>query len=127
MSELRYRVGLGAPNVHPDNFGLEVGECCVFNHAATGKPAIWIMAFRFIRSTDGKPETRHIPAAPGLPYAGGSAPWGLERAGANRWQISPSIQCWERVGGRDGKDVELWHETPAIVNVPEGEPWMKGI
>ena len=53
--------------------------------------------------------------------------WGLRRAGPGRWQVEPSIKCLDRI--RDpadptkSKEIEVWHETPAVVDVPEDEPW----
>jgi len=115
MSDLWYRP-------RADVKELQVDECTIY----LGRPGLWLLAWRFRRKTDGKPERRVIPVSPNEgPQAGPT--WGLKRIEAGRWQISPSIQCIDRVVADDDpknyKDVETWHETPAINGVPEDEPW----
>lgn len=108
----------------PERFGLAIGECCIFNHAAAGHPPVWIMAWRFTRTTDGKPEVRHLPVNPNGDHVLGGA-WGLRPLGGGRWQIAPSIRCLEQRGDAPGEEIETWHETPVIEGVPDDEPWTR--
>jgi len=115
MSELQYRAGVNRNE-------LKAGECVIFR---SGDDGPWLFAFSFVRLTDGKPEIRIIPVTPNgeaqpLPHH----TWGLQRAGSSRWQITPSIKCLDRVPNpQKDMEVEVWHETPAIVGVPDTEPW----
>jgi hypothetical protein len=88
------------------------------------------MRWRFYRTTDGKTETRLIPVNPNGGPEDTHHSWGLTRVGPGRWQVAPSIQCLERrphpnhPGDRTKYiQVETWHRTPAIVGVPDTEPW----
>jgi hypothetical protein len=118
----RYSAGIG-PDV------LAPGECAI----GKDENGTWL-AFSFTRTTDGKPETRRIPIHVGGPpthnVEGKGGAWGFTRVSPGVWQVSPSIQCLEQ--RRDPNDptkhvdVETWHETPQVVDVPENEPWMAG-
>lgn len=54
----------------------------------------------------------------GAPISPGSGPtetprrtWGFGRTAPGVWQVSPSINAG------------FWHETPAVIGVPEPPPW----
>ncbi len=116
MSELRYRP------IHHD--ALAPGECVV--EPSLESPSRWLLWFCFTRTTDGKTERRWIPVLPNEDAPNGRAGWGLRRAGADRWQIAPSIKCLESRDHDGADDVEVWHETPMLVEVPDGLPWQNG-
>jgi len=113
---------------------LKPGECTI--HSAgegTGK-RWWNLWFYVPRETDGVLEAFVVPINPGGgfdPNGAGGKTWGFTRAGDSRWQVSPSIAVLDDAGARavttgaarppDSKD--LWHQTPAVVDVPYGEPW----
>ncbi len=125
MSELRYRSDLGEQQLSQ----LRENECTIFKKAQW-----WILAFCFRRTTDGKTEYRVVPVTPGgdptpgVP-TGGWGTWGLRPVpgAAGRWQITPSLACMVRihdpVDPSKHIDIEVWHQTPAIIEVPDGEPW----
>ena len=123
--ELRYRGGEHAKR------DLQPGECTIFDNPY--RHGNWLMAFRFIRATDGKPETRTIPVNPrGGPTNRDAAigmTWGLQPIvrSPGQWQISPSVNCLDSVPDPNDAskniDVEVWHKVPVVVDVPEGEPW----
>lgn len=122
--ELKYR---GHVNVEE----LQPGECTI--HRAKDGPKVWWNLWWYVpRETDGQLEAFVVPVIPGGPYteAGpGGRSWGLTRSGPGRWQIAPSINVLDDAGARrvvagfapTGRS--LWHQTPAIVDVPEGESW----
>ena len=115
-SELLYRDGIGYRDLHVD-------ECCIYRHGDSARQ--WILAFRFVRKTDGHHETRAIPVNPGGDAGGGPDPrsWGLRQGyHADRWQVSPSIACFDV--DSDGGRVEVWHETPELVGVPHTAAWV---
>jgi len=116
VSELRYRKDVYPTGPNP--VLPAPGECGIFRYQDEPN-AVWYLCFGFIRTTDGQAEFRSIPVSPGSGPQDDIHSWGLNRVGPGRWQVSPSILC--RDGGRDSP--EVWHETPAIVDVPEGEPW----
>jgi hypothetical protein len=118
VSELRYR-----QNTERDD--LQENECTIA--PVGGGLAMMVYCFR---RKDGKLERRTLPVRPNGDAGDAEHSWGLRRsvpAAPGRWQIAPSIKCMERVRDlTDPKkdiDVEVWHETPAIIDVPEGEPW----
>ena len=116
MSELRYRKDVYPSGPNPVRPGP--GECGIWRPLGDTGP--WYLSFGFTRTTDGKSESRSIPVNVNGPPINEHNAWGLKRTDVpGRWQINPSIQCCD--GNRD--DLEVWHETPAIVDVPEGEPW----
>lgn len=116
MSDLWYQPGAQAKD-------LAIDTCTIF-HARVG---VWMMAFCFRRKTDGKIERRVVGVNPNGDFQADRQAWGLKRVHAGRWQISPSIQTIDRVRDKSApegyRDIETWHETPAINGVPEDEPW----
>ena len=120
--ELRYR-----PEVFPQGPEPVIpspGECGVWRSRGDTE---WYFSFAFLRTTDGKPEHRSIPIVVGRDLAPGERGWSLKKAAPGRWQIHPSISCLEYVKDKDEqpKSVEVWHETPVIVGVPDEEPWTR--
>lgn len=127
MSQLRYRNDIPrderySAGVAPDV--LSPGECAIGKSAPGGTV---YLAFCFTRVTDGKPETRRIPIhVGGTPDNDG---WGFTLVVPGVWQVTPSIKCSERLHNDPSdsakyEDVEVWHETPQVVGVPDDEPWM---
>lgn len=121
MSELRYRI-----NGSPDT--LEPGECVVRGARAAGEPhkRWWMLWFRVIRESDGLAETNAVPVHPHgdfTEYGVGGRTWGLKLKAPGTWQVSPSIHVLEPDPREPGKSRTAWHQTPVIVDVPDGEPW----
>lgn len=124
MTELRYR-----SFVEPDD--LEVDECTIKTCLAESGVRYWHMWTR-VRQADGQPLVFCVPIAPNTvghnPDGPGGKTWGLCRSGLNRWQIAPSINVLESKEVRPGHQPErsLWHQTPALVEVPDLERWQLG-
>jgi len=123
MTELRYR-----SFVEVDE--LAVGECTIKTCIA-GTTRFWHMWGHVLRDS-GEPLTFVVPINPNgdfNPQGPGGKTWGLKRSGLNRWQISPSINVLASSGeAYPGYHPErsLWHQTPALVNVPDLERWQLG-
>lgn len=121
MTELRYR-----SFVEPDD--LEVDECTIKTCLAESGVRYWHMWAR-VRQADGQPLVFCVPIAPNVvgPSNGpGGNTWGLCRSGLNRWQIAPSINVLETEEihqGHHPSGRSKWHQTPALVEVPDLERW----
>jgi hypothetical protein len=125
-ADLRYRPGA----VDPDD--LKIGECTIRRVSRWGQGTIlgeenaerdgipvslgWLLWFCVPRDSDRQQELFAVQVNPNGPYLEKDGTrrrtWGLAKAGEGTWQISPSINF-------EG----IWHHTPAIVGVPDGEPW----
>jgi hypothetical protein len=100
---LRYRADT------EDENALAVGECFVQRVAG-----VLYLVYRWAERDE-----NDFPALASTPIRiGEKVPeaWMLSRTELGAWQVSPSIRL-----SRDGR--ELWHETPAVVDVPEPPPW----
>lgn len=110
---------------------LGLNECTVrATQARSG--AFWWQLWCFVRCDDGCERFVGAPVAPNGAYhenGPGGRTWGLARAAPGRWQVSPSIDVLTSADGLRQKrglsrqDPSLWHQTPALVEVPDGEPW----
>jgi len=105
---------------------LAENECTIFRGHGPGEGP-WMLRFCFRRVTDGKLESRAIPVYPNADQQSGG--WGLKRVDGG-WQVAPSIACSNREPDGDFQDdrskdkvTEVWHQTPLLVEVPDGEPW----
>jgi hypothetical protein len=124
---LAYRSG-----AMPDD--LAIDECTI-RHARDTTTGVtwWLLWFYVRRDTDGEPEVFAVPVNPGGGFAESGLPggrtWGLTRSLPGVWQVSPSINVLDvddrqvHMGVQPGKS-SLWHQTPTLLNVPAGEPWM---
>lgn len=133
MTILRYK-----PHARIDN--LAVGECTLHRASNSGAARWWLLWFHVLRDNDGVPETFAVPVNPGGTYlenGPGGKTWGLQQPeaspyeiaqGTRNWQISPSINVLDDRDAVAGTHQypSLWHQTPAIVGVPEDEPWATG-
>jgi hypothetical protein len=123
MTTLRYRSFVQVED-------LAVGECTI--HRCSGSTAArwWLLWFYVPRETDGVPQDFCVPVAPGsyTESGPGGKTWGLTRSGAGVWQVSPSINVLNTGDAVAGPHAlpSLWHQTPAITDVPEGERWIVG-
>ncbi len=124
MSELRYRSFV-------DVSDLAVGECTIHRAGNSTGARWWNLWLRVNRETDGQPDDFLVPVQPNGSFveAGpGGKTWGLARAELGAWQVSPSINVLGtrelHPGAHDAPS--LWHQTPKIVGVPEGEAWIAG-
>jgi|GEM_PF-1955320 len=114
---------------------LALDECTV--HRATDKKGAtwWNLWFHVARETDGEPEVFVVPVAPGGKYVEngpGGRTWGFTNMGHGVWEVSPSINVLNdedarrAVAGVAPTGASLWHKTPTVVDVPDGEPWADG-
>ena len=60
----------------------------------------------------------------------GGRTWGLTRVGGGRWQVNPSIDVKQgpdapvfAPGAEARSSGTIWHQTPVLVGVPDGEAW----
>jgi hypothetical protein len=104
---------------------------CVIRSTRDSKGRVWWQLWAWVRRA-GSGELFYVgvPVNPNGPYLesgpSGRRTWGLTRVDASDWQVSPSIDV---VGDElpDGtRGPSLWHETPRIVRVPDGERWITG-
>lgn len=112
-------------------------------HRASGSNAArwWQLWFRVLRDTDGQAEDFCVPMNPGGSYienGPGGKTWGLTcppasmqdiTPGTKNWRVAPSINVLNTGNAVAGAHPapSLWHQTPEIVGVPDGEPWANGI
>jgi len=122
MIELHYRVFLEVDD-------LELNECTI-RRCNDGTRHWWQLWFYVAQNTDGQPHAFAVPIVPNGAYVevDGRKMWGLTRLAGDfgRWQVSPSInvlQTREMHPGEHETIGSLWHETPIIVDVPDGERW----
>ena len=124
MTELRYR-----SFVEVDE--LAVDECTIKTCIA-GTTRFWHMWARVLRQADGQSLVFCVPIAPNASFVEngpGGKTWGLNRAGLNRWQIAPSINVLESGQVHPGLhpiERSIWHQSPALVGVPDLERWQLG-
>jgi hypothetical protein len=128
--ELRYRTGVSVGD-------LALGECTIRSTVAKSGKRWWSLWFYVARETDGVPEMFIVPVNPNGPFTEsgpGGRTWGLTRTWAGVWQVAPSIDVLDDVGSRavlagqprPPESRSLWHQTPALVGVPEDEAWISG-
>jgi hypothetical protein len=109
---------------------LVVDECTI--HASVdGRRRFWHLWLRVLRADNGQPDTFCVPVAPLGPFnehGPGGRTWGFgPLSDTGVWQVSPSINVLatkEIIPGHHPTEVSIWHETPRVVGVPEGERWM---
>lgn len=92
---------------------LALNECTI-RRARAPEGAAWWQLWALVRREN--PFYVGVPVNPNGPCLevgpSGRRTWGLVRASATDWHVSPSI------------DAGVWHETPVIVEVPENERWI---
>ena len=126
MTTLRYKAGA-------DQDSLGLGECVVRGACKVSGAHWWMLWFYVARDSDGATELFAVPVAPNGTYAEdgpGGRTWGLTRTSTpGAWQVSPSIDVWSdednrrKERGEPRQDPSEWHQTPTIVDVPDGEAW----
>lgn len=110
MSTLRYHAGAEIED-------LAVGEC-VARPATHEGVRYWNLWFRYAEPSDSDSSIGRVPfITDDVPKTGPESPWLLERVSSDTWQVWPSIRI------SDGAGRECWHQTPALVGVPEPPPW----
>lgn len=107
---------------------LHVGECTM--HRATDGTTRWWQLWMRVVDAHGAEDTFVVPMAPRGVYGeiDSRKTWGLASVGGGTWQVSPSINVLDTRDVHPGEHPtlgSLWHETPRIVGVPEGESWTK--
>lgn len=113
---------------------LQPGECTVHRAGLATGARWWNLWFYVARETDGVLEDYVVPINPGGGYVEngpGGRTWGLTKTAAGIWQVSPSIDVKQdsrdsHPGTSSPQGRSAWHQTPAIVGVPDGEPWQSG-
>ena len=109
---------------------LAIDECTI-HHATKGDAKFLNFWFYVNRDSDGQPEVFCVPVIPNGSYTEnglGGRSWGLTRSG-DGWQISPSIDVYTDAdakavrAGQPRHEASLWHNTPRVVDVPDGEAW----
>lgn len=124
MTELTYR-----SNAHVDDLALN--ECTM--RACEDKDVrYWHLWFYVARESDGAPEHFCVPMNPGgsfLENGPGGKTWGLMRTAPGTWQVSPSINvlATKQIHPGPHEEASLWHQTPALIGVPDDEPWANGV
>ena len=129
--DLRYRSFV-------DIDALALNECTVHS-ANDGTRRWWQLWLRVARDSDGIADTFVVPIAPGSGYAesgpSGRKTWGFFHvegavgSGNLTWAITPSIDVPDTREPHPGPHPtlpSLWHRTPRVVGVPDGERWMAG-
>ena len=104
---------------------LALNECTI-RRARAPEGARWWHLWALVRRED--PFYVGVPVNPNGSYLetgpSGRRTWGLTRASATDWHISPSIDVVGDKRADGSRGPSLWHETPVIVEVPEGERWI---
>lgn len=124
MTTLRYRSNICVS-------ALQVGQCTVHRCGNSAGARWWLLWFRETREDNGQPADFGVPINPGGavdPNGPGGKTWALSRSGPGAWQVAPSINVLitgEPHPGAHGAPSQ-WHQTPSVVDVPEGEAWIGG-
>lgn len=122
--ELAYRSSAPVEDLKP-------GECTV-HRAADSHGGRWWMLWIYVYREDraGELVDLAVPVAPNGGYnegGPGGRTWGLSNVGGGRWQVSPSIDVKASrkavPGFAQDPERSMWHQTPALVGVPDGEVW----
>jgi hypothetical protein len=127
---LIYRTHIEAPEIE----SLKLGECCIRKCADALGNRWWNLWF-FVRRDDDPNETIEVavPINPGFgfPREGpGGKTWGFTKTEDGIWIVSPSIDVVRDVlirphPNRHGNLQSLWHHTPSVTGVPDGERWQQ--
>jgi hypothetical protein len=128
MTDLRYVPGAshdGGVTKH----ALADNECTIFCSGGDARFK-WYLRICYRQKTDGELAECAVPVFPNADAPEGKPGWGLKRVKDGCWQVSPSIKITtSRPDPSDPsrqQEVELWHETPVVVGVPEEERWTHG-
>jgi hypothetical protein len=110
---------------------LKPGECTIHRAGLSdGRKwwLLWMCVYREDRA--GQTVIVGVPVSPNGRYAEdgpGGRTWGLRPAAPGRWQIDPSIDAkGDRStvpGFLNHPAPSIWHQTPALIEVPDGEAW----
>jgi hypothetical protein len=107
---------------------LALDECTIRSARDNEGRAWWQLWTWVLRADTGEPFYVAVPVNPNGPYVevgpSGRRTWGLTRASASDWQVLPSIDVVGKERPDGTREPSLWHVTPTIVGVPEGERWI---
>ena len=126
MTELQYKP-------HAQIEDLSPGECAIRRCRNNEGVEWWNLWFYVARDNDGVLEDFDVPINPGGSYTEsgpGGKTWALTKTGPGRWQVAPSINVLNTENGTEMQTgphptlPSLWHKTPAIIGVPDDEPWI---
>jgi hypothetical protein len=114
---------------------LRPGECTVHQAKSVDGTRWWLLWLHVYREDRaGALINLAVPVAPHASYTEtgpGGRTWGLAPAGPGRWAVSPSVDAKganEFVPGH-AQDARrsIWHQTPTLVDVPNGEAWQAAL
>ncbi len=126
---LQYRTHTERPEIE----SLLPEECCIRLAGDSSGARWWNLWFYVTR--DGTSELCDLavplnPNGPFLPSGPGGKHWGFNKTAAGVWSVSPSINVLAAAGsatqlhpGDHPIAASLWHHTPDVIGVPDGEPW----
>ena len=125
MTTLRYR------GYHVDPSELAIGECTI-RPAGNEHGTWWHLWAYVLREDNGQPVIIGCPLHVNGGYSEsgpGGKTWGFTRSGPNTWQVAPSINVLVHgeVHPGDHPSPSMWHQTPAIVDVPDVETWQTAL
>lgn len=128
---------------------LQENECTLHRAGDSNGNRWWMLWFNVRREDNGQLEDLAVAVAPGGSFTEGGPggrTWGLTKTSSNTWEVSPSInvvdhKTWDRMAGQESIQRVLvngpvpepfggsswnsvWHQTPIIFGVPDGEPWI---
>jgi hypothetical protein len=112
---------------------LRPGECTIHRASDASGKRWWLLWFHVYREDRaGERIDLAVPVNPNGSYleqGPGGRTWGLMPAGNGRWQVAPSIDSkdgstvFSVPGFHDHPARSVWHQTPVLVAVADGEPW----
>jgi hypothetical protein len=121
MTTLRYRSNVCVS-------ALTIGECTIHRAGNASGDRWWLLWLYVNREDNGQPADFAVPVNPNGTFveAGpGGKTWGLTKSGQGTWQVAPSINVLGSQELHPGvhEAPSQWHQTPAIVGVPDDEKW----
>ena len=110
---------------------LAPGECTI--HRAADGPHRWWLLWFYV-ALDTQPNVFEDFAVPIEPNGfaevngAGGRTWGFKKTAEGVWQVSPSINVLDNrravgVGSGEVTGLSIWHHTPSVIGVPDGESW----
>jgi len=122
MGDLKYR------GYHVDIEALQLNECTVRGAGLADGTKYWMLWFCVNRDSDGAMDVFGVPINPNGSFVEngpGGKTWGLTNLGSGQWQVAPSINVLNTRDPHPGEHPapSLWHQTPKVIGVPDGEPW----
>ena len=109
---------------------LRLGECTIHRAGNSNGSKWWNLWMCVARDSDKQEDYFCVPVNPNydlVPNGPGGRHWGLKKTGAGIWTVTPSVNVLSNnhvyPGPHPNRITSLWHHTPDIVFVPDGESW----